>query len=620
MKRKIIISFAILGLATFFAIGGSIAYFSDAETSTGNTFKAGKLNLKIDNTCNYNGKECVYNENAQKYFWEGTEEQCYCSWNEKDLSENDIFFNFPDIKPGDTGEDTISLHVDNNDAWICAEFANLAKNDNGCDSPENKLDSTCGDGQGELQDYLLFSVWKDNGAGANACNDIKDIDESYLIENQPASNGILPIADSMHGPAIPGDAKLCYGIKWTLPLETGNIIQTDSLSGDMIFTAVQARNMNDFVCTDLGGNGGQPECANDSQCAFNNYGMCSLPDTCQGQRQEGYCDGGTCKTRFVNDDSPCGSQTLALECGAYSDIYCNGEAEQTAPVCPTSCESKEDCDADATCNEQNVCVTEEDYDGDGYLPSQGDCDNTDATIHPEAYEYCDGVDNDCDGTIDEDYLGLGASCDGSDADSCNEGNFVCALNGLSMICNDNSSDSSEICYDTIDNDCDGEIDENCSTCIPSGAEICGNDIDEDCNGSDLECPVGSCAGMNCDDSNMCTTDSCMDGNCIHTNADGSACFNMSCTMMTGTCQAGSCVCSITPVCSDAASCEDGDLCTIDSCFLGLRCDHTPKDCEDGNSGTYNTCNPETGQCTAFTMPNYGFCINLPWGGQWCNGQ
>jgi hypothetical protein len=63
----------------------------------------------------------------------------------------------------------------------------------------------------------------------------------------------------------------------------------------------------------------------------------------------------------------------------------------------------------------------EDLDGDGYTVAAGDCEDDEGWVHPDAAEACDGLDNDCDGVVDEeacpvvarDTLGgaSGCSCD-----------------------------------------------------------------------------------------------------------------------------------------------------------------------------------------------------------------
>ena len=42
-----------------------------------------------------------------------------------------------------------------------------------------------------------------------------------------------------------------------------------------------------------------------------------------------------------------------------------------------------------------------DQDGDGYTVNDGDCDDGEPMVHPGADEICDGIDNNCDGLLDE---------------------------------------------------------------------------------------------------------------------------------------------------------------------------------------------------------------------------
>ena len=68
---------------------------------------------------------------------------------------------------------------------------------------------------------------------------------------------------------------------------------------------------------------------------------------------------------------------------------------------------------------------------DGYSDFNTDCDDDDDSAYPEAYEFCDDIDNDCDGVIDDDcgssvILGAyeSASCDGIAGEFVEEGTYM----------------------------------------------------------------------------------------------------------------------------------------------------------------------------------------------------
>ena len=47
--KKILISLSVISVVAAIAVGGTIAFFSDTETSTGNTFTAGTIDISVDN-------------------------------------------------------------------------------------------------------------------------------------------------------------------------------------------------------------------------------------------------------------------------------------------------------------------------------------------------------------------------------------------------------------------------------------------------------------------------------------------------------------------------------------------------------------------------------------------
>lgn len=264
--KKILLSVGVITfMAGSIALGGTGAFFSDTETSAGNTFTAGAIDLKIDNTSYYNG---VLNQ--------GT------TWDLKDLTLSEKFFNFGDLKPGDDGEDTISLHVDTNDAYLCADVKLTSNNDNTQTEPE-ALDDANGLAEGELAQSINFIWWADDG------DNVLETDES-VISSGPIGNLVLnqpirvALADSQNniwtgqpGP-LPGNTDKFIGKAWcfgTLAItpvtqddlttngptpervgftcdgsDLDNSTQTDSLTADITFEAIQARHNPDFLCVE----------------------------------------------------------------------------------------------------------------------------------------------------------------------------------------------------------------------------------------------------------------------------------------------------------------------------------------------------------------------------------
>ncbi len=107
--------------------------------------------------------------------------------------------------------------------------------------------------------------------------------------------------------------------------------------------------------------------------------------------------------------------------------------------------------------------SEPDVDGDGFGICQGDCDETDINVSPAATEVEDGIDNDCDGIIDGDYDGDGYTVEDGDCDDADPERHPGAI---------------ENCFDGIDNDCNGYIDGAEPDVDNDGAGPCDGDCDD----------------------------------------------------------------------------------------------------------------------------------------------
>ncbi len=161
---------------------------------------------------------------------------------------------------------------------------------------------------------------------------------------------------------------------------------------------------------------------------------------------------------------------------------CDDGNASVYPSAPEQCDGA-DNDCDGVVDEDVQVLYYQDADGDGYgnpdvtvwacdLPSghaerAGDCDDSDANVHPGAEESCNGVDDDCDGSVDEDVLttyyrdqdGDGFGESGWTTQACDLPDEYAQVAGD---CDDSDANvhpgAEEVCNDA-DDDCDGVVDD-----------------------------------------------------------------------------------------------------------------------------------------------------------------
>lgn len=269
--KKILVSILTVGVVGISAFAGANAFFSDTETSTGNVLTAGSIDLQIDNTSYKTASSGALVASQAT------------TWTVADLTVQK-FFDFADLKPGDVGEDTISLHVTDNDSWLCANVQITENSDNGYSEPEDEMFGTSTDNNdgtvlGDLSEALNFAFWADDG------DNVFETGETIFTQG-PASNVLnnatlalaQPVGSAMFGNTALTGAQThyigkfyCYGTLTEAPAAQGitdpvtrgttgftcdgsavsNLSQTDKLVGDISFYAVQSRNNPSFSCANV---------------------------------------------------------------------------------------------------------------------------------------------------------------------------------------------------------------------------------------------------------------------------------------------------------------------------------------------------------------------------------
>ena len=243
---------------------------------------------------------------------------------------------------------------------------------------------------------------------------------------------------------------------------------------------------------------------------------------------------------YVTNNQDCNDTISAISPDAVEicdglDNDCNGFVDDAIPVFTYYLDEDEDSFGDVN-NALDTCLSSA---PPGYVTNSLDCNDAMSAINPDVGEICDGIDNDCNGFVDD---GVPVYSYYFDADGDGFGNIDLRLDTClaappvnyvlnSTDCNDDiasiNPDASEIC-DGIDNNCNnavddelsfyiyyrdkdndsygtiGEMIESCEASAPEGysnndldcddnnasinpgqVEIADNGIDEDCSGLDL---------------------------------------------------------------------------------------------------------------------------------------
>ncbi len=263
---------------------------------------------------------------------------------------------------------------------------------------------------------------------------------------------------------------------------------------------------------------------------------------------------------------------------------------------PTTCKSDADCPTGKVCYKKAcVDISEADNDGDGVSAKDGDCDDSNPLMYPEAIEDCDGLDNDCNGVVDE-----GCECVNGETRPCSKNMGICK-EGTQKCENGNWSDCIggveplpiDDCGDMLDNDCDGSVDELCACSNEGEQRPCGTPIGT-CTEGVQTCTNGQ--WTECQNAVFPQEEICDDN--LDNDCDGS--IDEGCTCTTG--QTKDCGMDVGACSKGTQECVDGkwSLCEGGTLPEPELCDGLDNDCDgevDEDFVILNTgCSVGVGEC------------------------
>ncbi len=198
--NKILLSLMTIVLVCALVGGGVYAYFSDTETSTGNTFVAGTLDLNLDGG-----------------------------------NTNVVKFTVSDVKPGDSGNGTWTVtNVGSIDGYLDLESISVTEGIGTTTDPELADESTQAD-TNQLGNYLLGHLFIDTNNDGNW-----DAGETDIFATNASPAAINTIAASYAlDLSLTSSSTNYVTLAWSVPTSTDNRIQGDNVTLDMTFELQQ---------------------------------------------------------------------------------------------------------------------------------------------------------------------------------------------------------------------------------------------------------------------------------------------------------------------------------------------------------------------------------------------